>query len=148
MIGMSDIKQVKVQLNTTITNGEDKDTFELLTNGTLQKKGDTWYLRYDEVHSDMENVHTILKWAPGEVFIMRSGKIKMRQRFIKDLMTVGNYESPYGVMQMLTTSKSMEHVHNEETQEGQMVLVYDLNMNGSDVGNYKMEITYKEENTQ
>ena len=107
---MSDVKQVKVQLNTTITAGEEKETFELTTNGTLQKKGETWYLRYDEVHSDMENVHTILKWAPEEVFIMRSGKVKMRQRFIKDLMTVGNYESPYGTMQMLTTSKSMDHV--------------------------------------
>ena len=145
---MSDVKQVKVQLNTTITAGEEKETFELTTNGTLQKKGETWYLRYDEVHSDMENVHTILKWAPEEVFIMRSGKVKMRQRFIKDLMTVGNYESPYGTMQMLTTSKSMDHVFNETTQEGRMMLIYDLNMNGNDVGNYKMEITYKEDYTK
>lgn len=66
---------------------------------------DTLYLRYDEVQQDMQNVHTILKWSPEEVFIMRSGPIKMRQRFRKDLMTVGSYESQYGTLQMLTTTK-------------------------------------------
>lgn len=143
---MSELKQVKVQLHTTVHNGEEKDTFELLTNGTLQKKGVTWYLRYDEVQADMGNVHTILKWAPEEVFIMRSGQVKMRQRFIKDLMTVGNYESQYGVMQMLTTTKSLEHSYDEAVQSGRMILKYDLNMNGADVGQYEMKITYKEEN--
>jgi len=142
---MSQIKAVSIQLNTTISNGEAEETYELLTFGTLQNKGGTWYLRYDEVHSDMENVHTILKWAPEEVFIMRSGKVKMRQRFIKDLMTVGTYESPYGTMQMLTTTKNLNHAFNEETREGRMILAYDLNMNGNDVGRYKMEINYKEE---
>lgn len=145
---MSELKQVKVQLHTTIYNGDEKDTFELLTNGTLQKKGVTWYLRYDEVQADMENVHTIVKWAPEEVYIMRSGKVKMRQRFIKDLMTVGNYESQYGIMQMLTTTQSMKHSYNEQDQSGQMILKYDLNMNGADVGQYEMKITYKEETSK
>ena len=142
---MSHIKSVTIQLNTTISNGEAEETYELLTFGTLQNKGGTWYLRYDEVHNDMENVHTILKWALEEVFIMRTGKVKMRQRFIKDLMTVGTYESPYGAMQMLTTTKNMDHTYNEDTKEGSMLLMYDLNMNGNDIGRYKMEIKYKEE---
>ena len=142
---MSHIKEVTIQLNTTISNGETNETYELLTFGTMQNKAGTWYLRYDEVQNDLENVHTILKWAPEEVFIMRSGKVKMRQRFIKDLMTVGTYESPYGTMQMLTTTKKLNHAFNEETREGKMILAYDLNMNGNDVGRYKMEINYKEE---
>lgn len=142
---MSHIKSVTIQLNTTISNGEAEETYELLTFGTLQNKNGTWYLRYDEVHNDMENVHTILKWAPEEVYIMRTGKVKMRQRFMKDLMTVGTYESPYGVMQMLTTTKSMDHTYNEGAKEGNMLLTYDLNMNGNDIGRYKMEIHYKEE---
>ena len=57
---MSDIKKVSIQLNTTIDNGDDKETYELLTTGTLQNKGDTLYLRYDEVQQVLENFHIIL----------------------------------------------------------------------------------------
>ena len=142
---MSHIKEVTIQLNTTISNGETNETYELLTFGTMQNKAGTWYLRYDEVQNDLENVHTILKWAPEEVFIMRNGKVKMRQRFLKGLMTVGTYESPYGVMQMLTTTKNMDHTYNADAKAGKMILTYDLNMNGNDIGQYKMEIHYKEE---
>ena len=145
---MSNIKNVSIQLNTTIDNGEDKETYELLTSGTLQNKGGTLYLRYDEVQQDMEKVHTILKWAPEEAFIMRSGIVKMRQKFVKELMTVGSYESPYVTMQMLTTTQEMNHSRNEGLTEGKMVLHYHLNMNGNDVGQYKMEIYYKEENSK
>ena len=142
---MSHTKAVTIQLNTTISNGETDETYELLTFGTMQNKAGTWYLRYDEVQNDLENVHTILKWAPEEVFIMRNGKVKMRQRFLKGLMTVGTYESPYGVMQMLTTTKNMDHTYNEDAKAGKMILTYALNMNGNDIGQYKMEIHYKEE---
>jgi len=145
---MSDIKKVSIQLNTTIDNGDDKETYELLTTGTLQNKGDTLYLRYDEVQQDLEKVHTILKWAPKEAFIMRSGIVKMRQKFVKELMTVGSYESPYGTMQMLTTTQKMDHSWDEGLKEGKMVLHYHLNMNGNDVGQYTMEICYKEENSK
>ncbi|WP_019243249.1 MULTISPECIES: DUF1934 domain-containing protein [Bacillus] len=142
---MSVTKEVTIQLNTIISNGQDTEVYELVTFGTLQHKKDTIYLRYDEVQQDMQNVHTILKWSPDEVFIMRSGPIKMRQRFKKDLMTTGTYESPYGTMQMLTLTKKMDQTWNELDKEGKMVLVYDLNMHGNDVGKYEMQITYKEE---
>ncbi|WP_042351099.1 DUF1934 domain-containing protein [Bacillus massiliigorillae] len=142
---MSDTKTVKVELKTTITNGEERDSYELLTFGTLQHKGRSIYLRYDEVQQDLNKTHTIVKWSPEEVFIMRSGHVKMRQKFLKDLMTVGSFESTYGTMQMLTTAKKMNHSWDDNTKEGKIHLIYDLNMQGNDVGQYDMLIRYKEE---
>lgn len=142
---VSEIKQVNIHLQTTVSNEQEQETFELLTFGTLQNKGETLYLRYEEVQEDLQKTQSIVKWSAEEVFIMRSGHIKMRQRFIKDMMTTSVYESPFGALQMLTTAKSMNHVWDEKAKEGKMILIYDLNMQGNDVGEYKMEITYKED---
>ncbi|MGM9924815.1 MAG: DUF1934 domain-containing protein [Bacillus sp. (in: firmicutes)] len=142
---MSEIQTVKVELKTTVTNGPDSESYELLTFGTVQNKGRSIYLRYDEVQQDLNKTQTIVKWSPEEVFIMRSGHVKMRQKFLKGLMTVGTFESPYGTMQMLTTAKKMKHTWNEEEKTGTMHLIYDLNLQGNDVGQYEMQICYKEE---
>lgn len=145
MSRVSEIRDVRVELRTTMTDGDHQDTYELVTFGTVQHKAGSIYLRYDEVQQDLNNTHTIVKWSPNEAFIMRSGHVKMRQKFLKDLMTVGAFESPYGTMQMLTTAKKMSHKWDEEAKEGQVHLIYDLNMQGNDVGQYDMLISYKEE---
>lgn len=142
---MSENKPVKIHLQTTVSNGNEKETYELLTFGTLQKKNNTLYLRYDEVQEDLQKTKTVVKWSDEEVFIMRSGHVKMRQRFIKNVMTTSTFESPIATLQMLTTAKSMKNSWDSEKSEGTMVLIYDLNMQGNDVGEYEMKITYKEE---
>ncbi len=141
---MPETKKVSIHLQTTIMNGQEEESYELRTIGTLQHKGESLYLRYEEVQEDMQRVKAIVKWSEDEVFIMRSGHVKMRQKFIKDVMTTSVFESPHGNMQMLTTAKSMKHHFDENAYEGMIVLIYDLNMQGNDIGEYRMEITYKE----
>lgn len=142
---MPDIKQVKIHLQTTVTNGSDKETYELLTFGTLQKKGKSLYLKYEEVQEDLQTTNAIVKWSEEEVFIMRSGHVNMRQKFIKDVMTQSMFESPLGALQMLTTAKSMHLRVDPSRADGEMKLIYDLTIQGSDVGEYEMKITFKEE---
>ena len=142
---MPDIKQVKIHLQTTVTNGSDKETYELLTFGTLQKKGQSLYLKYEEVQEDLQTTNAIVKWSEEEVFIMRSGHVNMRQKFIKDVMTQSMFESPLGALQMLTTAKSMHLRVGPSQADGEMKLIYDLAIQGSDVGEYEMKITFKEE---
>ena len=142
---MPDIKQVKIHLQTTVTNGSDKETYELLTFGTLQKKGQSLYLKYEEVQEDLQTTNAIVKWSEEEVFIMRSGHVNMRQKFIKDVMTQSMFESPLGALQMLTTAKSMHLSTDPSRADGEMKLIYDLAIQGSDVGEYEMKITFTEE---
>ncbi|WP_187119470.1 DUF1934 domain-containing protein [Bacillus testis] len=142
---MTEMKRVRVTLHTTVRNGQDEETYELTTFGTFQEKGDSLYLRYKEVQEDLQEIQSTVKWSKDEVFIMRNGQVKMRQKFIKDMMTVGNFESPYGTLQMLTTAKDLKHEYKERYAEGTMTLIYDLTMQGADAGQYKMVIEYKEE---
>lgn len=39
----------------------------------------------------------------------------------------------------------MDQFWNESEKEGTMILIYDLNMHGNDVGSYEMKLIYKEE---
>ncbi|MGN1400477.1 MAG: DUF1934 domain-containing protein [Bacillus sp. (in: firmicutes)] len=142
---MSGSRPVTIHLHTTITNGDEKETYELRTTGTIQKKGNALYLRYEEVQEDMQKINATIKWTENEVFIMRSGHVNMRQRFIKDVMTTSVYESPLGALQMLTTAKTLKYTANEASTEGTIKLLYDMNIQGNDVGEYLMEIAYKEE---
>ncbi|WP_374721585.1 DUF1934 domain-containing protein [Peribacillus tepidiphilus] len=145
---MSEKKNVKVHLKTTITTGEDTETYEFLTFGTSQLKGNTLYLQYEEVQEDHQKVQTTVKWTDEEAFIMRSGAIKMRQRFIRDAHTIGVYESPYGALNMKTLTKKMEYSWNNHTKEGKIILIYELAIQGNEIGRYEMTIGYKEENIQ
>ncbi|WP_157950815.1 DUF1934 domain-containing protein [Peribacillus acanthi] len=143
---MSEQKDVKVTLKTVISSGNEKEEYEFITFGTAQTKGETLYLQYDEIQDDnQERIQTVVKWNDEEAFIMRKGPVKMRQRFRRDVETVGIYESQYGSMQMLTYTNKMEYTWNNLEKEGIISLIYDLNMQGNKIGQYEMTILYKEE---
>jgi uncharacterized beta-barrel protein YwiB (DUF1934 family) len=143
-IGPADQIPVKVTVNTAIYSGSEKETFELTTFGRYYKKANTSYLQYDEV-TEEGDVHTTVKISGSEVLILRSGAIKMRLPFLLNKKTPGNYKTPYGLLETSQLTKRLNTIFNEESQEGQVDLLYEMAIQGSNAGTYHMTITYKEE---
>ncbi|CAH0345038.1 DUF1934 domain-containing protein [Bacillus sp. CECT 9360] len=139
----TDKQDVKVKLNTKISNGDETDTYEIVTSGTKFTKGNALYLQYTE-EDDNGKTYTTLKFKEADALLMRSGVVKMRQVFSLSEVTNGHYESIYGTMTTQTRTKLISHLWDENKREGKFLFDYELFMQGNLLGQYEMVITYKE----
>ncbi|ETI69846.1 DUF1934 domain-containing protein [Neobacillus vireti] len=126
---------VKINVKTTI---DEQETFELVVFGRAYRKGDAFYLRYEEVHEE-GTVRTIVKVANEEALILRSGAVKMRLPFRLHTELRGSYEMPFGTFETITMARRIEH------KEGLIDILYDFTMQGSPAGRYHLEITFQED---
>ena len=95
---------VKITVKTVIRNGQEKETYELITFGHYYKKTNSFFLRYDERMEEDMVINTVVKMSSQEGSILRNGAIKMRLPFQKNKTLIGSYESPYGVLEMKTST--------------------------------------------
>lgn len=135
-------KQVKVKLKTTIRQpNEEPEIYELWATGTFIEKGDFAYLTYDEVQEE-KKIKTTVKMGETEALILRSGGVNMRLPFQKNTAQTGSYESEFGVLMVITTTKNIVFQKNE--RDGHFIVQYDLNVSGQSVGEYTLEFHYME----
>ncbi len=139
---------VKINLTTNIRSGNEEETFELLAFGQYYEKGNSIYLKYDEVQEE-GTVHTIVKLEDERAVILRSGAVKMRLTFQENHDNNGSYESQLGTLLLVTKTEKLVHKQTKDQESsninGRFHLKYELEMQGSIVGDYEMIIQYKEE---
>ncbi|WP_088007637.1 DUF1934 domain-containing protein [Indiicoccus explosivorum] len=129
---------VKIRLTTTIRQpGEEEETFELHSSGTMTVKNGQRYLQYEERQDELD-VRTTVKLGDEEALILRSGGLDMRLPFLLDAEQQGNYTNEQGTF-LLTTA-----THELSVSDTRFFVHYDLSMGASSVGEYKMEIMYTE----
>lgn len=143
--GGNEQTEVKIHLKTRIQHGDEKDSFELISIGRYYEKEDSFFLKYDEVQEE-GTIHTIFKMKRDEeALILRSGAVKMRMVFKEDEEHTGSYESQLGTLMITTKTSKLTHTANRTKNDGEINLSYQLYMQGSPVGKYEMDISYKEE---
>lgn len=135
---------VKITVNTTIQNGQEKETYELITFGQYIPKTNSTFLRYEE-YIEENKVKTTVKVSGQEGSILRKGSINMRLPFLENQTLTGNYETPFGTLQMETTTQKINHTFDQDKQKGNIDLVYDLSIQGSYAGTYNLQISFEEE---
>lgn len=145
-LALHDLEQqsVKVTLKTKITVGSESEAYELITFGTKFQKNSSFYLQYTE-ESEAGKIQTTVKYKDNEILLLRNGATKMRQLFREGEATNGHYESLYGMLTLLTETKSAKHQWNEKTKEGRFEISYQMQMQGAEPGQYEMTLIYKEE---
>jgi uncharacterized beta-barrel protein YwiB (DUF1934 family) len=135
---------IQLTVLSEIHNGKDdeKETIEVKTTGEYVQKGKTQYIRYEEEH-ELGYVKTTVKITGNEVVVMRSGAVSMKQRFSKGVLTLTDYTTPFGKLQLETKTKSLTIDTNE--LEGKLVILYDLQIDEKEKHVHKLVLTYKEE---
>ena len=135
---------VKITVNTTIQNGTEKETYELITFGHYVKKTNSVFLRYEEFLEE-GTINTIVKISGQEGSIIRSGAVKMRIPFQHNKTLTGKYETPYGVMELDTVTSKILHSFDEDLKKGEFDFLYRLNMQGTYAGTYHTTISFEED---
>ncbi|WP_335871434.1 DUF1934 domain-containing protein [Bacillus sp. 2205SS5-2] len=138
-----DYTPVKIHLTTDITQEGEKESISFTTFGRYYQKGGASFLKYEEVLEE-GTVRTIVKIKEDTGLILRGGAVKMRLAFQRESAMNGSYESPHGTFLLETKTRNLRHKQQSDSN-GEILLTYDLSMQGTVVGTYKMKLTYKED---
>ncbi len=137
-------KDVWVQVKGTQMNeiGET-DTIELMTEGQLFIRSQSYYIVYNEsAISGLEGTTTTLKIEPTRVTLNRMGQAELKQTFEEGVMSEGCYVTPYGTMIMGVIPSKVEVDLTDVG--GSINLEYELQVGREKISDNILSITVKE----
>ena len=108
------IKKAIISICSTQDIGE-KEKIEVVTVGEFSINGDEFIATYDETEiSGMEGTKTTLKIKGDKVLLHREGTTSTKMEFQKDNTQVALYNTPYGMLELKTSTKELDLDVNEK----------------------------------
>ncbi|GAW93772.1 DUF1934 domain-containing protein [Calderihabitans maritimus] len=117
----------------------EEDIIELITEGRLFRKEDSYYIIYRETAiSGMEGTTTSLKVEPSRVTLNRMGASEQKQTFEEGLLHTGSYITAFGTFHM---SVITSRVDVDLTDDGGSInLEYELQVGREKISDNKLSI--------
>lgn len=107
-------KKAIISICSTQDIGE-KEKIEVVTVGEFSINGDEFIATYDETEiSGMEGTKTTLKIKGDKVVLHREGTTSTKMEFQKDNTQVALYNTPYGMLELKTSTKELDLYVNEK----------------------------------
>ncbi|NPC94486.1 DUF1934 family protein [Bacillus sp. WMMC1349] len=131
---------VNIHVKSLIQEGADAETIEFKTTGIYYMKKDKIYLSYEEEH-EAGKIKTVVKASEHEVLIMRSGAIKMKQRFRPGSRTTTRYKMPFGSLELGVDTKVLSV--SQQSSNGNIHILYDMIISQDQRHLHKMSISYQ-----
>lgn len=144
--GAKNLKKAMITVKGIQTNIQnEQDTIELMTEGSFVKKGEYYYIRYDETEiSGMEGTITTLKVKEDMVILMRFGSNHSKMIFEKGIRHESNYVTPFGNV-FLGVKPQFIDVKLTESG-GELNLKYALDLNDKIISSNELHLTVREVN--
>ncbi|SHF29163.1 Uncharacterized beta-barrel protein YwiB, DUF1934 family [Caldanaerobius fijiensis DSM 17918] len=121
---------------------DNRDTIELVTEGNYYKKGNNYYIHYDESEiSGMEGTSTTIKIEPERVVMLRRGENTARMVFEKGRKHAAEYYTPFGEMGVNVTSKKLKADFNESS--GELYIKYVLDIDDRILSTNEIHVTVR-----
>ncbi len=96
--------------------GEEKQTVQIVTDGTMKREGDMVYLSYEESEmTGMEGTTTTFAVGSDQVVLTRTGAVQAQMVFEKGKRNVSLYDMGFGA---LTIGVKARRLKNELGPEG------------------------------
>lgn len=123
-------KKAIISICSTQDIGE-KEKIEVVTVGEFSINGDEFIATYDETEiSGMEGTKTTLKIKGDKVVLHREGTTSTKMEFQKNNTQVALYNTPYGMLELKTSTKELDLDVNEKG--GNISIKYHLIASGQE----------------
>ena len=125
-------------------NGQDPETIELVTEGTLEFRDGAWEIVYEEsALTGLEGVTTTFRVEPDKITLDRKGALSSRMVFQKDLAHESLYQVPFGAL--LVTVQATRVFYDIVPDGGTIDLVYSIAIENAESGviDYHLDIRAK-----
>ena len=112
---------------------QDPDVIELVTEGTMERIGNGWELRYEEsALTGMEGVTTTFFVEPEKIVLTRTGKLHSQMVFQMGISHDSLYQMEFGALMSTFCATKIE---TDLTENGGIVdLVYNIEIERSTAG--------------
>ena len=100
-------KEVVLSLRGTQSyEGQEPDVIELVTEGTMEFYDGGWNISYEESDlTGLAGVTTTFRVEPGRVILDRTGNLRSRMVFEKDVPHDSLYQMPFGALMITVCAK-------------------------------------------
>ena len=138
-------KAVVLSLRGTQTyEGQEPDVIELVTEGTMEFRDGGWDISYEESQlTGLEGVTTTFRVEPGTVILERTGNLRSRMVFRKDVPHDSLYQMSFGTM-MITVC--VQYLFFDIVEDGGVIdLLYSIAIENNAAGtvDYHLDIRAK-----
>ncbi len=138
----SEKQLVWVEIKGTQLMDGQLDQTELMTQGRLYRKKESFYIIYDESEATgFEGSRTLLKIDPDRVLLTRTGQTKSNLLIEHGKRNVGYYDIGVGEMTVGVNAATVASTLNEAG--GEVFFSYALDINGSHVSDNEVKMTVK-----
>ncbi len=124
--------------------GQEPDTIELVTEGTLEYRDGGWEICYEETDlTGMAGVMTTFRLDAGKVTLIRSGKTRSEMVFQEGFVHESLYQVEFGVLMLTVCAKEIQAEISEKG--GTVDMVYTVAVEHSETGivEYHLDIQAK-----
>lgn len=136
-------KQVRLSISATQHYpGQEPDTIEFITDGTLEQRDGGWDICYEESElTGLVGVTTTFRLEPGQITLNRSGRLRSTMTFRQGVEHESLYEMEFGTMMMCVCAQMIEA--RIGAQGGTVDLQYSISVENSAAGlvEYHLEVT-------
>lgn len=138
-------KEVVLSLRGTQTyDGQEPDVIELVTEGTMEFRDGGWDISYEESDlTGLAGVTTTFRVEPGKVILDRTGNLRSRMVFVKDVPHDSLYQMSFGTLMLTVCAK---YLFFDITPEGGVIdLLYSIEIENNAAGtvDYHLDIRAK-----
>ncbi|HZJ58361.1 MAG TPA: DUF1934 domain-containing protein [Clostridia bacterium] len=137
---------LSIRGNQVNPDGED-NRIELITEGRLYKKGDAYYIEYEEsAISGLEGTKTLIMVEDRRISLERTGAHESRFVFEKGRKYINYYETPFGNLEMGIFPTRIDS--NMDENQGKLDVKYELDISGKYAGSNELMVSYQENGPQ
>ena len=138
-------RQVVLSIRGTQTyEGQEPDVIELVTEGTMEFRAGGWDISYEESElTGLAGVTTIFRVEAGRVILERTGNLRSRMVFEKNVPHDSLYQMPFGTMMLTVCAK---YLFFDIVPDGGVIdLLYSIDIEHTQAGtvDYHLDIRAK-----
>ena len=124
--------------------GQEPEVIELTTEGTMEFRDGGWDISYEESQlTGLEGVTTTFRVEPGTVILERTGNLRSRMVFQKDVPHDSLYQMSFGTMMITVCAK---YLFFDIVEDGGVIdLLYSIDIENNAAGtvDYHLDIRAK-----
>ena len=129
---------------TQIYEGQEPDVIELVTEGPMEYRDGGWDISYEESQlTGLEGVTTTFRVEQGKVILERTGNLRSKMIFEKDVPHDSLYQMSFGTMMITVCAK---HLFFDIVPDGGVIdLLYSIDIENNAAGtvDYHLDIRAK-----
>lgn len=124
--------------------GQEPDTIELVTEGTLEFRDGGWDLCYEESElTGLAGVTTTFRVEPGKVSLLRTGRLQSQMVFQEGVSHDSLYQTEHGALMM--NIRATRVFYDMVPEGGTIDLVYHISIENTEAGivDYHLDVRKK-----